>query len=78
MKPPYDTVVEKMGVGDSLIPFQADRTSYTLQSNADALGSCTTGCFPRSITIEITYWQITEAKKQVIQAFVTFEEFDKV
>ena len=67
-----------MGVGDSLIPFAADRSSYADQSNVEALGSCTILCFPREVDIWISYWQITEAKKQIIQAYVEFGDFDKV
>jgi len=58
---------------DVEIAVMVDRTAAALELT----GACTVGCFPRSVTLEITYYQIDIYLKRIIQATIILAGFDR-
>ena len=57
---------------ENFIPVKVDRTkANTGYKECDIL------CFPRSITLDISYYQVDKWKKRIIEAKMIYEEFDK-
>jgi hypothetical protein len=57
---------------DVFIHVYADR-----QAAASMRGQCTLLCFPRSVTLEVTYYQITKEVKRILAATLIYDEFDR-
>ena len=59
--------------GDILLGVNGDSED----GKGDLSFDCTRGCFPRSITFEVRYWQITPLRKKIISAVIALEDYDK-
>jgi len=54
------------------------RHVYTDRSAAaEVRGQCTLLCFPRIVTLEVTYYQITKEVKRILKPTMIFAEFDR-
>jgi hypothetical protein len=65
-----DKVLTESGI-DSFIPVAVTRQVSGLQ------GECTRLCFPRLIRLEVAYYQTSQSLKRIIQAGLTFDQFDR-
>ena len=45
--------------------------------NVDADEGCITGCFPRRVTLDISYYQVDADSKRIVEANVYYDRFDK-
>ena len=59
--------------GDILLGVNGDSED----GKGDLSFDCTRGCFPRSITFEVRYWQVTPLRKKIISAVIALEDYDK-
>ncbi|CAM9251995.1 unnamed protein product, partial [Phaeothamnion confervicola] len=57
---------------DVLIPVEVDRTAADYFS-----GGCTELCYPRSMALEISYYQIDKHEKRIVSATLVYDSFDK-
>ena len=57
-------------------PDNAVSVSVDKEAASDMDRSCEDGCVPRSVTLEIRYYQITTRSKQLVTATVILDEFD--
>lgn len=53
---------------------KVDRSSAL---NVDADEGCTIGCFPRRVTLDISYYQVDADVKRIVEASVYYDRFDK-
>lgn len=68
-------LIEDMVAKDSsdiLIPVSVDRSAAE-----ELREECGRLCFPREVTLEITYYQINEREKRIISATMVYGEFDR-
>jgi hypothetical protein len=61
-----------LSASDDLIPVDVDRSAAALVA-----GGCTTLCFPRLVTLQIGYHQVTRDRKRIIFATLILDTFDK-
>nr|CCA22724.1 conserved hypothetical protein [Albugo laibachii Nc14] len=66
----YDKLLESHG-SDYFIPVTVDTSGNKLK------GDCTHGCFPRKVTLKISYYQVTKSLKRIIKAFLVYEDYDR-
>ena len=57
---------------DIFVPVKIDRTAA---DNVE--GGCTDLCFPRHMSLEISYYQIDQYTKRIVDAALVYETFDK-
>jgi hypothetical protein len=57
---------------DVFIPVEVDR-----EAGLNIEGGCGQRCFPRRVSLEIGYYQVSSHEKRLIEASVTFDDFDK-
>jgi hypothetical protein len=56
---------------DAFLPVAVDRSAA-----ADVNNECNKLCYPRSVSLEITYYQINPTQKRMIELTVVFDDFD--
>jgi len=66
-----DSVLVNEGL-DTFIPVQVDRSAAD-----EVRGECTRLCFPRSVDLELKYYQETRNIKRVISATLYLRDFDR-
>eukprot|EP00814_Leptocylindrus_danicus_P022468 CAMPEP_0116032652 /NCGR_PEP_ID=MMETSP0321-20121206/18304_1 /TAXON_ID=163516 /ORGANISM="Leptocylindrus danicus var. danicus, Strain B650" /LENGTH=1662 /DNA_ID=CAMNT_0003508143 /DNA_START=2771 /DNA_END=7759 /DNA_ORIENTATION=+ len=57
---------------DVFVPVKVDRSAAN-----GVEGGCTDLCFPRHMSLEISYYQIDQYTKRIVDAVVVYESFDK-
>lgn len=67
----YDEVYEQFG-SDYFIPVTVDNSA-----TSDIDGDCTTMCFPRSVTLDIAYYQVDKHVKRIIIAKLILADYDR-
>jgi hypothetical protein len=64
--------IEKLPV-QTFVPAIVDRSSSLYIEGGCSAGSC----FPRSVTLDVSYQQLTEYSKRIVQVQVRYDDFDK-
>ena len=67
-----DQIRDEVGI-DAFIPVTADRSA----ARSELRSHCGRQCFPRDVTFEMEYYQMTLFRKRLIRANVIFKEFDR-
>lgn len=57
---------------ESFIPVKVVRNVTTMSED-----ECNILCYPRSITLDVSYYQVNQWEKRIIEAKMIFEDFDK-
>lgn len=65
--------IDSTNMLQTFIPAKVDRSPSLYIE-----GGCTVGaCFPRKVTVDISYYQIDSQSKRIVEVNVLFDEFDK-
>jgi hypothetical protein len=64
--------IEEELTADVFVPVTVDRDAAD-----DYMGGCTRMCFPRSVSLELSYYQYNTHKKRLLTADLIFEDFDE-
>jgi hypothetical protein len=56
----------------TFIPAKVDRSP-----SLNVEGGCTTACYPRKVTIDISYYQVDVYSKRIVEVKVLYDKFDK-
>ena len=57
---------------ESFIPVKVVRNVKGISED-----ECNVLCYPRSITLDVSYYQVDQWEKRIIEAKMIFEDFDK-
>ena len=66
-----DSLLLSQGI-DVFVPVSVDRSAAE-----ELKGDCTTLCFPRSMTLDIPYYQVNYNEKRILAATLVLEDFDR-
>ncbi|KAL4160128.1 hypothetical protein PRNP1_000699 [Phytophthora ramorum] len=67
----YDDILDEYGL-DYFIPVTVDNTA------AQSLeGDCSTLCFPRSVTLDVAYYQLDKHVKRIIKVTLVYDNYDR-
>ena len=66
--------LDSIGTVQEFVNVKVDRSPAL---NVDADEGCTIGCFPRSVTLDISYYQVDSDVKRIVEANVYYDKFDK-
>lgn len=67
----YDELYDSQG-SDYFIPVTVDNSAST-----ELEGDCSTLCFPRSVTLDVSYYQLDNNVKRIIMAKLVLAEYDR-
>jgi hypothetical protein len=67
----YDEILDAFG-SDYFIPVTVDNTAAQLLE-----GDCSTLCFPRTVTLDVAYYQLDKHVKRIIMATLVYENYDR-
>ncbi|KAE8913897.1 hypothetical protein PF004_g11009 [Phytophthora fragariae] len=67
----YDEILDQLGF-DYFIPVTVDNSAAALLE-----GDCSTLCFPRSVTLDIAYYQLDDHVKRIIMATLVYDHYDR-
>lgn len=64
--------IKSVNEGQRFIPVKVDRSpAFNVE------GGCTTACFPRKVTLDISYQQVDVHTKRIVQVKLLYDRFDK-
>jgi len=64
--------IKSVNEGQRFIPVKIDRSpAFNVE------GGCTTACFPRTVTLDISYMQVDVHTKRIVQVKLLYDRFDK-